>query len=85
MPSDKRDSIKAKATWLELFTFQCRFSQTRAFFTDLPVSFIPFCSQQKVYLAVACDAWLSFVTEIICMFNSDYFNWRGAFQIVLDS
>ena len=97
MPSDKRNSITTKATaWF----FHCSTSLRpercllayhtthNAFFIDLPVSsFVSISSWltvKGVDLAVARDSFPDFVMEIICIFDSGYFDCRGAFQTVLD-
>jgi len=54
---------------------------------DLPLSsfmFLHLCWQQKVLIWwVAGDGFLC-VTEIACIFHKGYFDYRGAFQTVLD-
>ena len=49
----------------------------------LCVPFI-FADSESVYLVVAHDGFL-YAMKIIHIFHSGYFNYRGAFQIVLDS
>ena len=92
MPSDKHNSITAKAMGLIFSLFDVALvayhSTYNAFFMDLPVSsFVSHSSlltAKCVNLAVACE-WLPFVTEIIHIFHSGYFDCRGAFQTILDS
>ena len=97
MPSDKHNSITAKATGL---IFHCSISlqpdrclltyrsMYNAFFMDLPVSsFVSHSSlltAKSVDLAIAHDGF-PFVTEIVHICHSGYFDIRGAFQTVLDS
>ena len=95
MPSDKCNSIMAKATGL---IFHCSTSERcllaycstyNAFFMDLPVSsFVSHSSLltvKGVDLAVACNGSLPFVTEIVWIFHTGYFDCRDTFRTVLDS
>jgi len=60
-------------------------STCNAFFMNLPVSpFVFHSSLLTVNLVVARDGFLC-IMAIICIFHSSNFDYRGAFQIVLDS
>ena len=97
MPSDKRNSITAKATGLTFSLFNVASARLvplvyrstyNASFMDLPVfSFVSHSSlltAKRVDLAIACDGLIPFVMEIIRIFRSGYFEGRSACRTVLD-
>jgi len=97
MPSDSRNLTMAKAMRLIYFAVWCRFSLRGAFchanvrtynelFMDLPGhSFDSHSSLLTMKSAhfVAGMGWLQFLMEIICNFNSGYFDCRSSFKQLL--
>ena len=96
MPSDKRNLITAKATDLIFSLFDVASAREVPFGIPqyiqcilhgltsvlLCVSFI-FAGSEKCRFG-GSTWWLPFITEIVCIFHSGYFAYRGAFQTVLD-
>ena len=97
MPSDKCNSITAKATGLIFSLFDVTFAQEVPYGIPqyvqcilhgltsvlLCVPFI-FVDSESANLAVVSTLWLPFVMEIVHIFHSGYFDCRGASQTVLD-
>jgi len=98
MPSDKHNSITAKAMGLIFFLFDVALSLDVPFGTPqhvqcilqgltsvlLCVSFI-FAHHEKCQFCGMHVMASIFVTEIVCNFHSGYFDCRGSFQTVIDS
>ena len=97
MPSDKRNSITAKATGLIFSMFDVASARQVPFGIPqyvqcyhhgltsvlLCVPFI-FAESEKCRFGDS-TRWLPFVMEIVCIRHSGYFDIRGVFQTVLDS
>ena len=97
MPSDKRNSITAKATGLIFSLFDVASARQVPF--GIPqyiqcilhgLNSVPLCIPFIFADSEKCrfgDStwWLPFVTEIVHICHSGYFDIRGAFQTVLDS
>ena len=97
MPSDKCNSITAKATGLILSLFDIVLAQEVPFGILQYIqcilhglSSVLFCVPFILADSERCrfggsTRWLPFEMEIVCIFHSGYFDCRGAFQTALDS
>jgi len=92
-------TLQLRLYWLDFSAFRCHFSPRGAFITvhytihsfmDMSVlSFVshsPFLTAKSVDLMVPHDGFLfQCVIEIVHIFHSGYFDYKGAFRIVLNS
>ena len=97
MPSDKRNSIMAKATGLIFSLFDITSARHVPFGMPQYVQCIlhgltcvllcvPFIFADSKRPKLGSSAiWLPFVMEIVHIFHSGYFDCRGAFRTVFDS
>ena len=89
MPSDKHNSTVARAMFLLFEVERCPLayhSMYNVFFMDLLVLSFVFHSSlltaKSVNLVVAHDGFLC-IMEIVCIFHSGYFNYKGAYELFL--
>ena len=86
MPSDKYNMITDNLIFSLLdiaLTWEVPFGTLQYLQFTLPVSFVSLLTVKSVDLVVACDGFL-FVMEIVHVFCYGYFDYRDAFQTVLD-
>ena len=93
MPSDKHNSITAKATGLIFFTlFDVASAREMPF--GIPqyvqhvlhgLTSVLLCASLLTAKSVELVVALPFVMEVVRIFHSSYFDCRGAFRTVLDS